>query len=157
MKIEINAERMASICRADGKGDCLYTFSNGKTFVYGQPDFDGDGRPDYLIKDFSGAYGMHDVVHFMGYANCSDGTYVKVLDDFLSDVRVKDKGKAKGWLDLEVSRSCFDDKVGDVISRRYVLSFDSKKSAYGAPNADPRLAKYCSAFELALPPRSEGN
>ena len=153
VRIETNAEKMASICRADGKGDCLYTFSYGKTFVYGQPDLNDDGRIDYLIRDFSGSYGMNEVVHFLGYASCSNGTYVKVLDDFLSDVHVKDVSQG-GWRNLEVSRACFDEKIGDVVSRSYLLQFDSATGAYGAPNGDRRLARYCSAYEVALPPSS---
>jgi len=153
VKIETNAEKRASICRADGKGDCLYTFSYGKTFVYGQPDLNGDGRTDYLIKDFSGSYGMNDLIHFMGYASCTDGTYVKVLDDFLSDVHVKDSSR-RGWRDLEVSRACFDEKIDGAVSRSYSLQFDSAKLSYGAPNRDRRLARYCSAYEVALPPSS---
>lgn len=153
VKIETNAEKMAGICRADGKGDCLSTFSYGKTIAYGQPDLNNDGRTDYLIKDFSGSYGMNEVVHFMGYASCMDGTYVKVLDDFLSDVHVEDTSQG-GWRDLEVRRACFDEKIEDVVSRSYSLHFDSAKATYGAPNGDRRLARYCSAFEVALPPSS---
>lgn len=153
VKIETNAEKMASICRADGKGDCLYTFSYGKTFVYGQPDLNGDGRTDYLIKDFSGSYGMNDLIHFMGYASCTDGTYVKVLDDVLSDVHVKDSSR-HGWRDLEVSRACFDEKIDGTVSRSYSLQFDSAKLIYGAPSRDRRLARYCSAYEVELPPSS---
>ena len=153
VKIETNAEKMASICRADGKGDCLYTFSSGKTFVHGEPDLNNDGRTDYLIKDFSGSYGMNEVVHLMGYANCTDGTFVKVLDDFLSDVYVKDTSQG-GWRDLEVSRACFDEKIEDVVSRSYSLHFDSAKATYGAPNGERRLEKYCSVYEIALPSSS---
>lgn len=144
---------MASICRADGKGDCLYTFSYGKTFVYGHPDLNGDGRTDYLIKDFTGSYGMSEVVHFMGYASCSDGGYVKVLDDFLSDVHVKDSSQG-GWRDIEVSRACFDEKSEDAVSRSYLLQFDSSKGTYGAPIGDRSLTRYCSAYEVALPSSS---
>lgn len=153
VKIETNAAKMASICRADDKGDCLYAFAQGKTFVYGEPDLNKDGWTDYLIKDFSGSYGMNEVVHFVGYASCADGTYVKVLDDFFSDVHVKDTPLG-GWRDLEVSRACFDEKIEDVVSRSYLVRFNSAKASYGAPNGDPMLSKYCSAYEVALPPSS---
>ncbi|WP_407351828.1 hypothetical protein [Luteimonas sp. R10] len=149
MAIEVGDDRHASICRVDGLGDCLYSFEFGKTFIHASLDLNFDGREDYLIKDFSGAYGMHDVVHFMGFTSCPGGFSVKVLDDFFTDVRPRE---ARGtWADLQVSRACFDEGKGETGTRKYTVAFDSARSAYGPPDGNPALTEYCGPEELALP------
>jgi len=151
VEIKIGENQTASICRADGAGDCLYTYALGKTFVQERPDLNIDGREDFLIKDFSGAYGMHDVIHFMGFVGCPGNFYVKVLDDFFTSIHVRDKESAGHWRGLHVSRACFDEDQGDIVTREYTIGFDQTRSVYGPPNGNPALADFCNATELALP------
>lgn len=151
MAIEVGENQMASICRADGLGDCLYTHAFGKTFVQARPDLNTDGRKDFLIKDFSGVYGMHDMVHFMGFVGCPGNFYVKVLDDFLTDVHVKDDASSRQWRQLRVSRACFDEDRGGIVTREYKITFDHARSGYGPPDASPALTEFSGADELALP------
>ena len=151
VEIKIGENQMASICRADGVGDCLYTHALGKTFVQERPDLNMDKREDFLIKDFSGAYGMHDVVHFMGFVSCPGDFYVRVLDDFLTNVRVKHEKSAEQWRQLQAERACFDENRGDIVMREYTIAFDQALSLYGPPDGDPALAEFCSTSELALP------
>ncbi len=46
MGITEHANGLASICRLDGQGDCLYTEAFGKTFISSRPDFNGDDYVD---------------------------------------------------------------------------------------------------------------
>lgn len=153
--INVNQEKKASICRSDDKGDCLYTFSLGKTFLHSKPDLNSDGHNDYIIKDFSGAYGMHDVTHFLGFLSCRDGSYVKVLDNFFTDLQPIIQKHPTAWITLRVSRSCFDEKKQDVVKRWYSLNFDKSLLSYGPPDNKQTLNEYCSAYELSLPPSEE--
>lgn len=157
LAIEIDENKMASICRADRLGDCLYTHAFGKTFIQARSDLNSDGRRDFLIKDFSGAYGMHDVVHVMGFVGCPGNYYVKVLDDFLTNVQIKDSAPDGMWRQLQVSRACFDESRGDVVTREYTIAFDPARLVYGPPDGNPALTEFCSADELASPDEISGN
>lgn len=135
----------------DGKGECLYTEALGKTFVASQPDFNGDGLSDFIIKDFTGVYGNHDVIHHLGFAACPDGGYVNVLDDFLTSAKALDTPRQDGWAQLEATRDCFDEHSDSYVSRRYVLSWNPAAGTYGPPDGDPELSEYCTATEVARP------
>ncbi len=140
-----------SICRLDGIGDCLYSAEAGRTFEAGRPDLNQDGHPDFLIRDFTGSYGNHDVVHFLGYAACPAGGYVKVLDMFATSVEPADEASTSGWRDLSVTRDCFDDSTQDVVSRRYRVTWSESVGAYGPPDNDPDLTQHCTMKEMVLP------
>lgn len=141
-----------SICRSDGVGDCFYSAEAGRTFEAGRPDMDQDGRPDVLVRDFTGAYGNHDIVHFLGYAACSTGGYVKVLDSFATSVEIADETSALGWRDMTITRDCFDDSTQEVVSRRYRLTWHESIRAYGPPDNNPDLIQHCTMKEMTLPP-----
>ncbi|WP_143752039.1 hypothetical protein [Burkholderia sp. SRS-W-2-2016] len=149
--IEEHEDNRVSVCRADGVGDCLYTQAYGKTFVDSRLHLNTDKRRDYVIKDFTGAYGLNDVVHFMLFAQCRDGKYVQVADDFFTSLKAGAIDASTGWLNLHVTRDCYSEKIGDTQARSYTISFDPKHSEYGPPNANPALTHYCSDAELALP------
>lgn len=153
MEIQSFENNGVSICRRDGIGDCLYSAEAGRTFEFGRPDMDLDGNPDFLARDFTGAYGNHDIVHFLGYAACPAGGYVKVLDTFATSVEPTDETFTSGWRDINITRDCFDDSVQDVVSRRYRLSWDETIGAYGPPDNDPDLTQHCTTKEMALPPK----
>lgn len=150
MNITEHLEGLVSICRQDGQGDCLYTEALGKTFILSRPDFNGDERSDFLIKDFTGAYGNHDIVHHIGYVACPQGGYINVLDTFVTSVHVAQAQQGQ-WARVDVSRDCFDDQVQYLVSRRYTLSWDSSAVMYGPPNDDPELSSYCTEKEMDLP------
>lgn len=152
MEIQSLENNGVSICRRDGVGDCLYSAEAGRTFEAGRPDLNHDGRPDFLIRDFTGAYGNHDIIHFLGYAACPTGGYVKVLDSFMTSIEPMDETSDSGWRNISATRDCFDDSEQDVVSRRYRLTWDENKSAYGPPDNDLDLAQYCTAKEMTLPP-----
>lgn len=153
MEIQTLENDGVSICRHDGVGDCLYSAEAGRTFEVGRPDLNYDGHPDFLIRDFTGAYGNHDVIHFLGYAACPAGGYVKVLDSFMTSVEPTDD-TSSGWREISASRDCFDDSTQDVVSRRYRLTWDERALTYGPPDNDEDLAQYCSSKEMAPPPNS---
>lgn len=140
-----------SVCAVGGEADCLYTRESGKTFKHATPDLNADGRADAVIKDFTSAYGQHDVVHFMVFAQCNDASYVKVADDMLQDVSIALTPGNDGWKYLEVTRACFNNALGDTQTRHFRLGFDRRKFRYGPPDDDSDLAEFCSAKELALP------
>lgn len=142
--------KAVSVCPPGGEADCLYSQEAGKTFEYATPDLNADGKADAVIKDFTGAYGQHDVVHIMAFAQCGDGNYVMVADDMLQDVSVARSASA-GWADLQVTRSCYNEALGDNQTRRFRLTFDAARFRYGPPDNDPELAEFCSAKELSLP------
>ena len=154
MRISFGSDQMVSVCRADGIGDCLHSFAFGKTFLHSRVDLNMDGGDDVLIKDLSGAYGMHDVVHFMGFVECPEKSYVKVLDDFYTEVQVKGEPRANQWRELGVTRACFDDHRGDTVVREYTIRFDPALSVYGPPDGNVALTEFCSAAELGLPMES---
>lgn len=142
--------KAVSVCVPGDETDCLYSEEAGKTFQYATPDFNADGRADAVIKDFTGAYGQHDVVHVMAFAQCGDGNYVLVADDMLQDLSVAPSANA-GWADLQVTRSCYNEALGDNQTRHFRLTFDAARFRYGPPDNDPELAEFCSAKELSLP------
>ncbi|MFM0273862.1 hypothetical protein PQQ59_24980 [Paraburkholderia aspalathi] len=146
--------KLVSVCRADDVGDCLYTKTFGKTFADSRPDLNADGLKDYVIKDLSGPYGDNDVTHFMLFAQCHDGAFVKIGDDFFTSIKPDVIDPATGWLKLRVARDCYDEGIGDTQERTFTIVFDSKKLKYGPPNSDRALTRYCSNKELALPPDS---
>lgn len=152
MEIQVVSGSAVSICRSDGIGDCLYSAEAGRTFVTGRPDFDQDGQPDMLVRDFSGAYGNHDVVHFLGYVTCSTGEFVKVLDTFATTMELTDEPSASAWRDMTITRDCFDEPTQDVVSRRFRLSWHESASIYGPPDDDFDLTQHCTMKEMALPP-----
>src|SRR5688572_29688519 len=98
-----------SICRLDGVGDCLHSAEAGRTFEASRPDLDGDGRNDALIRDFTGAYGNHDITHFLGYVSCPSGGYAMALDVFATSAQTTQNRSASGWKEINVTRDCFDD------------------------------------------------
>lgn len=151
MAITSRSNGLTSICRMDGQGECFYTEALGKTFVASQPDLNGDGLIDYLIKDFTGAYGDHDVIHYLGFAACPDGGYVNVLDDFLTSAEALDPPRQGEWAQLEATRDCFDERSESYVSRRYVLSWNPAARKYGPPDGNPELSEYCTATEMARP------
>ncbi|MGY0653089.1 hypothetical protein ACW7GZ_14765 [Luteimonas sp. A537] len=152
MDITEHANRKVSVCRLDGKGDCLYTEAFGKTFVSSRPNFNGDNLADFLIKDFTGVYGDHDIVHHLGYLACPQNGYVNVLDAFVTSAQADEAGRKEGqWARVEITRDCYDDRTQSLVSRRYELSWDSDIREYGPPNNDPELSEYCSNKEMALP------
>ncbi|MFD0739832.1 hypothetical protein ACFQZQ_11115 [Lysobacter koreensis] len=87
----------------------------------------------------------------MSFAQCDDGSYIKVADDMLRDVSVALSQGREGWADLEVARTCFNDALGETQTRQFRLSFDPAQFRYGPPDDDPELAEFCSAKEVALP------
>ena len=141
-----------SICRSDGLGDCLHSAEAGRTFEAGRLDMDQDGLSDLLVRDFTGAYGNHDIVHFLGYAACPNGGHVKVLDSFAPSVEMIDEASALGWRDMSITRDCFDDSMQGGVSRRYRLTWHESSGAYGPPDNDPDLIQYCTLKEMTLPP-----
>ena len=141
-----------SICRRDDVGDCFYSAEAGRTFKAGRPDMDRDGHADFLVRDFTGAYGNHEIVHFLGYAACPAGGYVKVLDSFATSMELTDETSALGWRDVSITRDCFDDSTQDVVSRRFRLTWHESVGAYGPPDNDPVLTQHCTMKEMALPP-----
>ncbi|WP_322032660.1 hypothetical protein [Paraburkholderia sp. J76] len=143
--------KLVSVCRADGVGDCLYTKAFGKTFVDNRLHLNSDRLHDYVIKDLSGSYGDNDVTHFMLFAQCRDGNFVKVGDDFFTNLRPDAMDRTTGWLKLRVTRDCYNDSISDTQERSYTIVFDPKKRRYGPPDSNPKLTHYCSDAELALP------
>jgi hypothetical protein len=137
------SNNLVSVCRADGVGDCLYTETHGKTFVDSHPDFNADGLKDYVIKDLSDSYGDNDVTHFMLFAQCGG-------DDFFTSLKRDGVDPRTGWLNLRVTRDCYDENIDDTQDRSYTIVFDRKKLKYGPPNSDRAQTRYCSRKELAL-------
>lgn len=143
--------QMVSVCPADSTEDCLYTVIHGKTFLDRRLHLNTDRLDDYVIKDFSTSYGNNDVTHFMLFAQCRDGKFVQVADDFFTTVKPDVMDASTGWVKLRVTRDCYSERIGDTQERSYRISFDPKQSKYGPPNGNPALANYCSDAELALP------
>ncbi|CAD6558497.1 hypothetical protein LMG27952_06620 [Paraburkholderia hiiakae] len=143
--------KMVSVCPADGGGDCLYTVTYGKTFVDSRIHLNSDHLNDYVIKDFSTGYGNDDVAHFMLFAQCRDGNFVQVVDDFFTTVKPDAMDRMTGWLKLRVTRDCYSESIGDTQERSYTIVFDPKRKKYGPPDSNPKLTHYCSDAELALP------
>lgn len=144
--------KAVSVCPVGGDEDCLYSQQAGKTFLYATPDLNADGRRDALIKDFSGAYGQHDVVHVMAFAQCADGSYIKVADDMLQNAVPEPSNNQGQWADLQVTRTCYNEDLGESQLRRFSLKFQALLFRYGPPENDPELAEFCTAKELSLPP-----
>ena len=151
MSITEHADGRISICRLDGQGDCLYTETFGKTFVSSRPDFNGDGLADFLIKDFTGAYGDQDIVRHLGYAACPQGGYINVLDAFVTSAQADETHRQGQWARVDITRDCYDDSKQSFVSRRYTLSWDARTGTYGPPDGDAELADYCTAKEMTLP------
>lgn len=151
MDIQFLGNDSVSICRLDGIGDCLYSAEAGRTFEAARPDFNGDDHSDILVKDFTGAYGNHDIIHFLGYAACSSDGYVKVLDTFATSAIVTDIHSASGWKDISVTRDCYDEMTQDVVSRNFTLKWDEDSREYGPPDGDIELTEYCTEKEMGLP------
>ena len=152
MGITEHANGLASICRLDGQGDCLYTEAFGKTFISSRPDFNGDGLADFLIKDFTGSYGDHDIVHHLGYAACTQGGYVNVLSAFVTSAKADEtQRQVQQWALVEVTRDCYDESTQSFISHRYTLSWDASTETYGPPDGNADLSDYCTAREMSLP------
>lgn len=152
MDIAEHADGLVSICRLDGKGDCLYTKAFGKSFISARPDFNGDGLPDFLVKDFSGAYGDHDIIHHLGYAGCAGGGYANVLDTFVTSAQVSESNRHGQWAPVVITRDCYDTGKQAFVSRHYTLFWDANSGKYGPPDGDPDLLNYCTAKEMMLPP-----
>ncbi|WP_143814142.1 hypothetical protein [Novilysobacter spongiicola] len=151
MEIRSGEGESVSVCRADGAGDCLHSRALGKTFLHARPDLNMDGRNDFLIKDVSGVYGMHEVVHFMGFVDCPGNFGVKVMDDFFTDLDASGPLRGEEWREITATRACFDEHLGEAVTREYTVRFDRARSSYGAPDGNPALAEFCSASELAMP------
>lgn len=152
MEIKVTNNSAVSICRSDGVGDCFYSAAAGRTFLAGRPDFNNDGHLDVLVRDFSGAYGNHDIIHFLGYAACATGEYVKVLDTFATSVELHNETSTSGWRDMSITRDCFDDSSQDVVTRRFRLTWRESAGAYGPPDNEVDLIQHCTMKEMALPP-----
>lgn len=50
-----------------------------------------------------------------------------------------------------MSRSCFDDTTGDVITRTYEIAFDYAQSIYDYPDETKALGEYCGPIQVSLP------
>lgn len=150
-EIRFGEEGAVSVCRADGAGDCLYSHAFGKTYLHARADLNMDGRDDLLIKDFSGIYGMHEIVHFMGFVDCPGSFQVKVMDGFFTDVNPKGPPRSGQWREIRATRACFDERHVDTVTRQYTIRFDRARSSYGTPDGNPALAEFCSPTELAMP------
>lgn len=133
--IEAYEGKAVSVCPVGGEQDCLYSRQAGRTFQYATPDLNSDGRLDAVIKDFTGAYGSHEVIHFMAFAQCGDGSYIKVVDDMLQDVGLVAAGAKGQWADLDVTRGCYSELLGQNQIRHFRLKFDELKYKYGPPTA----------------------
>lgn len=142
---------MVSVCPVVGSENCLYTVAYGKAFLDSRLHLNTDRFNDYVIKDFSSAYGNNDVVHFMLFAQCPDGDFVQVENNFFTTVKPDVMDASTGWLKLRVTRDCYSEQIGDTQERSYTISFDPKQSKYGPPDGNPALRDYCSDVELALP------
>lgn len=142
---------MVSVCPEGSEDDCLYSLEAGKTFIATSLDLNSDGRNDALIKDFTGVYGDHELVHFVGFAQCPDGQFLQIMDDMLATAAPSTSDTGSGWADLKVTRGCYDAASGKVKFRRFTLKFNANEFHYGPPNGDPALVEYCSSKELALP------
>lgn len=143
--------KLVSICGVGGENECHYTESLGKTFTNGRPDLNGDGLLDYVIRDFTGSYGLNDITHFMIFAQCKAGGFVKVGDNFFTTIKYEKIDFPAHWMNLTVTRSCYDTKIDDTRERSFVVKFDDSKEMYGAPNGDPSMMQACSNKELSLP------
>ncbi|HEX7933372.1 MAG TPA: hypothetical protein VF573_09915, partial [Paraburkholderia sp.] len=130
--------------------------TSGKTFMDSRLHLNSDRLNDYVIKDFSTGYGSNDVAHFMAFAQCHDGNFVQVADDFFTTVEPDVMDTSTGWLKLRVTRDCYSESIGDTQERSYTIAYDPKRSKYGPPDDNPALANYCSDTELALPLNSTG-
>lgn len=148
--------KMVSVCPSHGNGDCQYTVTSGKTFLDSRLHLNSDRLSDYVIKDLSTGYGNNYVAHFMLFAQCHDGNFVQVADDFVTTVKPDVMDASTGWLKLRVTRDCYSESIGDTQERSYTIAYHPKRSKYGAPDDNPALANYCSDTELAVPLNSSG-
>jgi hypothetical protein len=146
--------KMVSVCPANSTKDCIYTVVYGKTFIDSRLHLNADRLNDYVIKEFSSGYGNNDVTHLMLFAQCHDGKFIQVADDFFTTVKPDVMDAATGWLKLRVTRDCYNESIGDTQERSYTISFDPEQSKYGPPDGNPALKHYCSNAELALPVNS---
>lgn len=151
--IRFHARNAVSVCApGQPEQDCCYSISDGKTFVHSRPDLDNNGLPDAIVRDLTGAYGNDEVVHFMAFVQCVDKTFLQVADVYLTDIKPATRAaNLQRFVDLNVTRACFDEKLGKTKTRRFRITFDKTKLFYGPPDGDPELKERCSAKELSLP------
>lgn len=142
-----------TICSAEDPVEC-HDNPYLQAFEYARPDLNGDGTADYMVRIMSGLVGTNNEVnYFAGYLACRGGYFVSVLFDALSRVDFSGESDANGYLELRVTRDCYSDVTGDVITRHYTLSFDAATGRYGPPNGNKALKDFCGAYEQSLPNR----
>lgn len=124
-----------SACPPGVDVDCIYSLTVGQTYSAGMPDLNADGRPDQLVKHFGSNYGDVDVVHYLGFVQCGDGTAINVLEGQFKDVIVP-VVITEPWPDLTATRGCAASGHEEDPPQRIKLSFNPESYRY---EEDPKL------------------
>ncbi|MCD9087034.1 hypothetical protein [Stenotrophomonas sp. SY1] len=120
---------LISACPPGAEEDCIYNLTMAQTYSAGTPDLNGDGLPDQLAKYLGSNYGDADIVHYLGFVQCGDGTSIKVLEGDFKSVASPESTKA-AWPDLDATRECA--APGDTSSpvQRIKLVFNKETFSY---------------------------
>lgn len=137
--VEIKHEEngLISTCPPDGDEDCIYNLTMGQTYSAGTPDLNGDGVPDQLAKFLGSNYGDADIVHYLGFVQCGDGTAIKVLEGDFKNVAAPAAAKTP-WPDLDATRECAVSGDTSYPAQHIKLVFNPTTFAYQeVPKLDP--------------------
>ncbi len=135
IRISPQGHEKLSACPPGVESDCIYSLTVGQTYSAGMPDLNADGRPDQLVKHFGSNYGDVDVVHYLGFVQCGDGTAIKVLEGQFKDV-IAPVNITEPWPDLTATRGCAASGQEEAPPQRIKLRFNPESYHY---EEDPKL------------------
>lgn len=137
VEINIFEQGLISACPPDADEDCIYNLTTGQTYSAGMPDLNADGLPDQIAKHFGSNYGDADVVHYLGFVQCGDGTSIKVIDGAFKTLKQPSSIKT-AWPDLDATRECAAPGKDNTPIQHLKLVFNQKTYVYEeVPKVDP--------------------
>ncbi|MGA6181236.1 hypothetical protein ACPEH1_08950 [Stenotrophomonas sp. NPDC077421] len=138
--ISAQGHEKVSACPPGVDSGCIYGLTVGQTYSAGTPDLNADGQPDQLVRHFGSNYGDIDVVHYLGFVQCGDGTAIKVLEGQFKDV-IAPIIITEPWPDLTATRGCAAPGHEEDPPQEVKLSFNPETYRYEeAPKLDPASA-----------------
>lgn len=137
VEIKSYEQGLISACPPDAEEGCIYNLTTGQTYSAGTPDLNADGLPDQIAKHLGSNYGDADVIHYLGFVQCGDGTSIKVIDGAFKNLTFPDAIKT-AWPDLDATRECAAPGKGNTPVQHVKLVFNHKTYVYEeVPKVDP--------------------